>query len=92
MQASIITPEETLNYQDIYDMVINTPYGKKHINNSNGNVDPVKRGKLELLIKTKSGEMKTVEFYVDNGVAYVENKVINIVTSLRNKPRDSKAT
>lgn len=84
MEASIITPQQTINHKNIVDMVINTPNGQKHIKNSNGNVDLVKRGKIQILLRREgSDKLETVEFYVNNGVAYVENKVINIVTDIR---------
>lgn len=84
MQVSIITPEETITYTNALDTVINTPTGQKHIKNSNGNVDLVKRGKVQLLLRREgSDKLETVELYVNNGVAYVENKIINIVTDIR---------
>lgn len=84
MEASIITPEQTITHTNIVDMVVNTPNGQKHINNSNGSVDLIKRGKVQILLKKEgSNNLETIEFFVDNGVAYVENKVINIVTDLR---------
>lgn len=87
MEASIITPEQTINHKNIVDMVINTPNGQKHIKNSNGNVDLVKRGKIQILLKREgSDKLETVELYVNNGVSYVENKVINIVTDIRENP------
>ena len=84
MEASIITPEQTINHKNIVDMVINTPNGQKHMNNSNGSVDLVKRGKIQILLKREgSDKLETVELYVNNGVAYVENRIINIVTDIR---------
>ena len=84
MEASIITSNGTINHKNIVDMVINTPNGQKHMNNSNGNVDLVKRGKIQILLKREgSDKLETIEFYTDNGVAYVENRIINIVTDLR---------
>lgn len=84
MEASIITPDQTITHKNIIDMVVNTPNGQKHLKNSNDNVDLIKRGKIQILLKREgSNNLETVELYVDNGVAYVENKVINIVTDIR---------
>ena len=56
MEASIITPEKTITHTNIIDMVVNTPNGQKHIKNSNGNVDLIKRGKIQILLKREGSE------------------------------------
>lgn len=83
MQATIITPEETINHDNVLDLVYNTPEGQKHIDKSSGTVSSVKRWKIQMLVQRESGQLETIEFYVNNGVAYVENKIINIVTEIR---------
>lgn len=81
MTVSFITPEKTINHENIIDMIIPTPSGQRHINNTSGNVDLLKKGKVTLLLKREWSEKpETIEFYVNNGVVYVEQKVINIVT------------
>jgi len=81
MTVSFITPKQTINHENIIDMIIPTPNGQRHINNTNGNVDLLKKGKVTLLLKKEwSDKPETIEFYVNNGVVYVEQKVINIVT------------
>jgi hypothetical protein len=81
MTVSFITPKQTKNIENILGGMIPTPNGQKHINDASGNVDLIKKGKVTLLIKQEwSDKPETVEFYVNNGVVYVEHKVINIVT------------
>lgn len=85
MQASLISQDKTINYENIVDIVANTQEGKQHIKNSNGNVNDIKRGKIHFLIKNKwsSQELETVSVSVEDGIAYVENKTINIVANIR---------
>ena len=65
-------------------MVANTSDGQQHINTTNGNVNRIKRGKIQLLFKRNwSDVLETAELYVDDGISYVENKVINIVANIR---------
>lgn len=81
MTVSFITPKQTINHENIIDMVIPTPNGQRHINNTSGNVDLLKKWKVTLLLKKEgSDKPETIEIYVNNGVVYVEQKVINIVT------------
>jgi hypothetical protein len=51
MTVSLITPKQTINHENIIDMLIPTPNGQRHINNINGNVDLLKKGKITLLLK-----------------------------------------
>jgi hypothetical protein len=51
MTVSFITPKQTINHENIIDMVIPTPNGQRHINNTSGNVDLLKKGKVTLLLK-----------------------------------------
>ncbi len=81
MTVSLITPKETINHENIIDMIIPTVHGQRHIDNKNGNVDLLKKWKIVLLLKKEwSNKPETVEFYVNNGVVYVEQKIVNIVT------------
>lgn len=81
MTVSFITQKKTINYENISRMMIPTPNGQKQISDTSGSVDLLKKGKITLLLKKEwSDKPETVEFYVNNGVVYVEQKVINIVT------------
>lgn len=53
MTVSFITPKQTLNFENISDGLIPTPNGQRHISNTNGNVDLLKKGKVTLLLKKK---------------------------------------
>lgn len=79
MELAFITPKETISYENISDIIIPTPNWQKHINNTSGNVDLISKGKI-FLKRGSSENPEVIEYYVNNGVMYVEKKVINIVT------------
>ena len=86
MDATIISSDETLNYNNILGVVANTIDWQQHIDNTNGSVTRIKRGKIQLLFKNKkTWQLETAELYVDDGISYVENRVINIVANRRNE-------
>jgi|GEM_PF-6551528 len=80
MTLSIITPEKTINHEYITDIAIPTPNGPKHLKGGNGTVELVQRGKVTLLLKRKDGTPEKLEFYVQDGIIYVEHSIINLVT------------
>ena len=51
MNLTITSPHQTLSYDGVIDMVANTSDGQQHINTTNGNVNRIKRGKIQLLFK-----------------------------------------
>ncbi len=81
MQANIITTEQTINLEDVQDMVFQSPQWLKRLEQKNGHVDPIKQGKISFLIqRNNTDKPETIEMYVENGIVYVEHQVINVVT------------
>ena len=87
MQALLISKNKTLSYDNIVDIIANTQDWKQHITNSNGSVNDIKRWKIHFLIKKHGSpdQLETLSVHVDDGIAYVENKTINIVANIRDK-------
>ena len=82
MTLSIITPNKTINHEGIGDIAIPTPNGLKHLKINNGTVELMQKGKVTLLLQRKGkSEPEKLEFYVQDGIVYVEHSVINLVTS-----------
>ncbi len=80
--VSIITPAQTINHEDIVDVTIPTSLGTKRIDMHNGSVQLLKAGKITLFVKRKgSNAPEQVSFYVQDGVAFIEHSVLNVVTS-----------
>ena len=81
MTLSIITPEQTTNHEHIKGMMIPTPNGLKQLQINNGTVELMQKGKVTLLLQRKDKtEPEKMEFFVQDGIIYVEHSVINLVT------------
>lgn len=84
MQLSIISQDKVLKYENIVDVVANTQQGQQHLTRSNWDVSDIKRGRVQFLMKRHwSDSLETLSVYVDDGIAYVENRTLNIVANLR---------
>lgn len=80
--VSIITPAKTINRDDIVDVTVPTSLGTKRIDMHNGSVQLLKAGKITLFVKRKdSSTPEQISLYVQDGVAFIEHSVLNVVTS-----------
>lgn len=82
MTLSIITPEQTINQEDVLDITIPTAHGAVHMDKHNGSVELLQKGKTTIVFKRKDhDEEEKIEFFVEDGVVYVEHGQINMVTA-----------
>lgn len=82
MTLSIITPAETIHHEKIDDIMIPTPNGTRHVDQHNGSVELMQKGKATILLQRKwTQEPEKIELYVQDGIVYVEHSTINLVTA-----------
>lgn len=81
-QVSIITPAKTIDRNDIVYVTVPTSLGTQRVDMHNGSVQLLKAGKITLFVKREwSDTPEQVSFYVQDGVAFIEHSVLNVVTS-----------
>lgn len=82
MDLSIITPEQTIKHEGILNITIPTANGAKQVDQHNGTVELLQKGKATILLQRKDcEEPEKLEIYIQDGIVYVEHSIINLVTA-----------